>query len=56
VTIQERAEVVRGLAETEAEGPNRDRLWEQMVGIYPPYADYQAKTDRRIPIVRVRPT
>jgi hypothetical protein len=31
-------------------------LWEQMVGIYPPYADYQAKTDRRIPIVRVRPT
>lgn len=54
VTIQERAVVVRCIAETAAEGQDRDRLWEQMVGIYPPYAEYQAKTERRIPIVRVR--
>lgn len=55
VTIQERAVVVRCVAETAAAGEDRDRLWEQMVGIYPPYAEYQAKTERRIPIVRVRP-
>ncbi len=54
VTIQERADVVAGVAETVAEGADRDRLWAQMVAIYPPYAEYQAKTERRIPIVRIR--
>lgn len=54
VTIQDRADVVRGTAETEPEGDGRDRLWTQMVGIYPPYQEYQDKTERRIPIVRVR--
>ena len=55
VTVQDRADVVRGTAATEPEGDNRDRLWSQMVAIYPPYEEYQAKTERRIPIVRVRP-
>ena len=54
VTIQDRADVVAGAAETVAEGADRDRLWNQMVAIYPPYAEYQAKTERRIPIVRIR--
>ncbi len=55
VTIQERAEVTRCVAETVGDGHDRDRLWEQMVAIFPPYAEYQAKTDRRIPVVRARP-
>ncbi|MGZ4740840.1 MAG: nitroreductase family deazaflavin-dependent oxidoreductase, partial [Ilumatobacteraceae bacterium] len=55
VTIQERSEVKRCVAETVGEGEVRDRLWAQMVAIYPPYADYQAKTERRIPIIRARP-
>ena len=55
VTIQDRADVVRGTASTEPEGDHRDRLWSQMVAIYPPYEEYQAKTERRIQIVRVRP-
>jgi deazaflavin-dependent oxidoreductase (nitroreductase family) len=55
VTIQDRADVVHGTASTEPEGDDRDRLWSQMVAIYPPYEEYQAKTDRRIQIVRVRP-
>ena len=55
VTIQDRAEVVQGVAETEPEGPGRDQLWDMMVAIYPPYEEYQAKTARRIPVVRVRP-
>ena len=55
VTIQDRADVVRGTASTEPEGDYRDRLWSQMVAIYPPYEQYQAKTERHIQIVRVRP-
>ena len=54
VTIQERADVVRGVAETVPEGEDRDRLWAQMVALFPPYEEYEAKTDRRIPVVRVR--
>jgi len=54
VTIQERADVVNGVAETVPEGEERDRLWDKMVYIFPPYAEYQAKTERRIPVVRVR--
>lgn len=55
VTIQERADVVRGVAETVLEGEDRDRFWAEMVALYPPYEEYQAKTERRIPVVRVRP-
>ena len=29
----------------------RDRIWDRMVEIYPPYVDYQEKTDREIPVV-----
>jgi len=54
VTIQERSDVVAGTAETVPDGEERDRLWNQMVSIFPPYAEYQAKTERRIPVVRVR--
>jgi deazaflavin-dependent oxidoreductase (nitroreductase family) len=53
VTIQERSDVISGVAETVPEGEERDRLWDRMVSIFPPYAEYQAKTERRIPVVRV---
>jgi deazaflavin-dependent oxidoreductase (nitroreductase family) len=55
VTIQDRADVVRGIAETVPEGDERDRLWAQMVALFENYGEYQDKTDRRIPVVRVRP-
>jgi F420H(2)-dependent quinone reductase len=35
----------------DAEGEERDRLWARMVELYAPYADYQTKTTRRIPVV-----
>ncbi len=35
----------------DAEGDERERLWEMMVGEWPDYADYQQKTDRQIPVV-----
>ena len=54
VRLQDRATVIDGVAETVDEPAERERLWALMVSTYPQYADYQAKTDRRIPVVRVR--
>ena len=34
-----------------AEGDERQQLWNQMVEIFPDYADYQQKTSRVIPVV-----
>lgn len=39
----------------DAEGEERERLWAQMVALYPSYADYQKKTSRRIPVVVLEP-
>jgi deazaflavin-dependent oxidoreductase (nitroreductase family) len=33
----------------------RQRIWDQMVAIYPPYAEYQQITDRLIPLVMMKP-
>jgi deazaflavin-dependent oxidoreductase (nitroreductase family) len=39
-----------------AEGAERERLWKQMVAIYPPYAEYQQRaTTRTIPVVVLDP-
>ena len=34
-----------------AEGEERAALWASMLAMYPPYADYEARTDRQIPVV-----
>jgi deazaflavin-dependent oxidoreductase (nitroreductase family) len=34
-----------------ADGAERARLWEEAVKVWPQYADYQAATDRKIPVV-----
>jgi deazaflavin-dependent oxidoreductase (nitroreductase family) len=36
---------------TTAEGDERSRLWSQMTEVWPAYDDYQARTDRQIPVV-----
>ncbi len=38
-----------------AEGDERESLWRQMAEIYPPYDDYQAATERQIPVVVLDP-
>lgn len=38
-----------------AEGAEREQIWEAMVAIYPPYADYQKATERVIPVVVLDP-
>jgi proline iminopeptidase len=50
VELQVGAEVFPARART-AEGEERDRLWRVMTAIWPGYDEYQAKTDREIPVV-----
>jgi deazaflavin-dependent oxidoreductase (nitroreductase family) len=38
-----------------AEGEERERLWQMMVDYYGPYTDYQAATERQIPVVVLDP-
>ncbi len=39
----------------EVEGAERDLWWERAVAAYPPYADYQTKTERVIPVFVLHP-
>jgi hypothetical protein len=34
-----------------ARGEERRRLWARLVEMYPPYEDYQKRTEREIPVV-----
>jgi deazaflavin-dependent oxidoreductase (nitroreductase family) len=38
-----------------ATGAERSALWDRMAAIYPPYTDYQARTEREIPVVVLEP-
>ncbi|GAB93093.1 nitroreductase family deazaflavin-dependent oxidoreductase [Gordonia rhizosphera] len=49
VTAQD-GETVRELTAREVEGAERDHWWKLAVAAYPPYAEYQTKTDRLIPV------
>jgi deazaflavin-dependent oxidoreductase (nitroreductase family) len=35
----------------EPQGAERAKVWEYMVGVFPPYQRYQVSTDRQIPLV-----
>ncbi|HEY6029594.1 MAG TPA: nitroreductase family deazaflavin-dependent oxidoreductase [Gaiellaceae bacterium] len=50
VELQVAAERFRARARTAAAN-ERERLWKLMAGIWPAYDDYQAKTEREIPLV-----
>jgi len=50
VELQVKADVFKATART-ATPEEKARLWPTMVEIWPPYADYQTKTDRDIPVV-----
>ena len=38
-----------------AQGEEREALWQELVELYPPYNDYQAATERKIPVVVLQP-
>ena len=50
VTVQIKGDVYQAHART-AEGAERERLWPKAVAVWPQYTDYQAATDRKIPVV-----
>lgn len=54
VEIQIMGEHKRATAST-VSGDKREALWNKMVEIYPPYLNYQARTERRIPVVLLAP-
>lgn len=36
-------------------GADREKIWNFMVDVFPPYATYQASTDRVIPLIALKP-
>lgn len=54
VEIQVGAKKYRAKASS-AKGAERARLFKMMEGVFSPYAAYQAKTDREIPVVVLEP-
>jgi deazaflavin-dependent oxidoreductase (nitroreductase family) len=52
-TLQVGAEVFQANSLTMAEDADRETAWNTMVGIWPDFANYQTKTERRIPLVRL---
>jgi deazaflavin-dependent oxidoreductase (nitroreductase family) len=54
VKVQVKADKFTAHAHT-ADDAERATLWPMMVDIYPPYAEYQSKTDRQIPVVVLKP-
>ena len=45
----------REMIAREVAGGERDMWWERAVAAYPPYAEYQEKTTRRIPVFVLEP-
>jgi len=52
VAVQIATEAFRGTWR-EPRGAERTRVWDFMVGIFPPYKSYQASTEREIPLVMI---
>jgi deazaflavin-dependent oxidoreductase (nitroreductase family) len=52
VTVQDGSEPWDGVA-GELTGAEKAEWWERAVAAFPPYADYQRKTDREIPVFLV---
>jgi deazaflavin-dependent oxidoreductase (nitroreductase family) len=54
VELRDGAEVTQRVAR-EISGEEKAKWWEIAVAAYPPYADYQLKTDRSIPVFLLEP-
>ena len=55
VEIRDGAEIIRMRTREVPAGEERDRLWALSVEAFPPYADYQGKTERLIPLFIAEP-
>ena len=50
VEIRDKTKVFQMRVREVTENPERQRLWGASAAAYPPYNEYQAKTDRKIPV------
>ena len=55
VEIRDRSNVYKMRVREVTDSAERERLWKIAVAAYPPYRDYQEKTDRVIPIFVAEP-
>ncbi|WP_454199389.1 nitroreductase family deazaflavin-dependent oxidoreductase [Nocardia sp. Marseille-Q1738] len=55
VTLEIGTETIKATAIPITDGPERDRLFAAMVEVMPGFAEYQEKTDRIIPVVKLTP-
>lgn len=55
VLVQDGTEQVVRRARLLEDGPERDAWWSRSVEAFPPYADYQEKCDRLIPVFLLEP-
>lgn len=55
VQLRDRDQVQEMRVREVDDGAERDRLWELSVAAFPPYAEYQQKTDRKIPVFLAEP-
>lgn len=55
VTIRDRTEVFDMRAREVEDDAERERLWALCVDAFPNYAEYQAKTERKIPVFLAEP-
>ncbi len=55
VTIQDHERVFRARIHEVTDRVERERLWEAAVQAYPPYAEYQQRTNRQIPLLAAEP-
>src|SRR5579884_2911055 len=55
VEIRDHTEIQRMRVREVSDAAERARLWKLAVAAYPPYAEYQAKTTRQIPVFVAEP-
>ncbi|CAI7996680.1 Putative F420H(2)-dependent quinone reductase Mb1584 [Geodia barretti] len=55
VEVQDEAEVHTMRVREVPDGPERTRLWDISVEAFPPYAEYQGRTARKIPVFLAEP-
>jgi deazaflavin-dependent oxidoreductase (nitroreductase family) len=55
VEIRDRADVHQMRVREVDDGPERSRLWSLAVDAYPPYKEYQERTERKIPVFLAEP-
>lgn len=55
VSVQDGTAVHSGLRARIVEGPEREQWWERAVAAFPPYREYQERTERQIPLFLLEP-